>query len=150
MHNEKYDCLANRNFLNYEFESYGPKGSIKKVVRFSPQNADGITYFNLGFGDLNTATGEIDDLSISDNKDKDIVLSTIASIVIDFTSVFPDIMVYAKGSTSSRNRLYQMGIAANLEEITALVEVFGFKDNTWKPFEKNINYEAFIVLRKQK
>jgi hypothetical protein len=43
--------------LEFEFESDGPKGKIKKVVRYSPQNANGITDFNLGFGDLNPKTG---------------------------------------------------------------------------------------------
>jgi hypothetical protein len=36
----------------------------------SPQNANGITYFNLGFGDLNEETGKIDDLATSNNKEE--------------------------------------------------------------------------------
>ena len=58
-------------------------------------------------------------------------------------------MVYAKGSTDARTRLYQMGIAANLEEIQSLLTVYGFTNNTWSEFEKNINYDAFLVIRKK-
>jgi len=47
-----------------------PNGKIRKVVRYSPQNANGITYFNLGFGDLNEETGKIDDLATSNNKEE--------------------------------------------------------------------------------
>jgi hypothetical protein len=52
MNLERYTFLTNESFVDFEFESYGPQGKIKKVVRYSPQNANGITYFNLGFGDL--------------------------------------------------------------------------------------------------
>ncbi len=57
-------------------------------------------------------------------------------------------MVYAKGSTPSRTRLYQMGIAANFKEISSLLHIYGFLNGNWHQFEKNINYEAFFVLRK--
>jgi len=48
-----YKFLASDTFLDFEFESNGPKGKVRKIVRYSLQNAGGITYFNLGFGDLN-------------------------------------------------------------------------------------------------
>lgn len=57
-------------------------------------------------------------------------------------------MVYAKGSTLSRTRLYQMGIAANWEQIEPALEIYGFAKGKWEKFTKNVNYEAFIVLRK--
>lgn len=148
MHEDRYSYSTNEDLLNYEFESIGPKGAIKKVIRFTARNANGVTYFNLGFGDLNPATGKIDDLVITDNKDRDKILATIASAVLDFTSLFPDIMVYAMGSTPSRTRLYQMGIAAHFDEIQSLLHVYGFTNHEWLPFEKNINYDAFLVMRK--
>src|SRR6185437_9084289 len=101
------------NYQHYEFESVGPKGKIIKIIRFSLTNIDGVTYINLGFGDEDFALGGINDLSVSNNDDKDKILATIASAVLDFTAIYPDMMVYAKGSTPVRTRLYQMGIAAN-------------------------------------
>ena len=149
MNLKSYKYSTSETFLNFEFESIGPKGSIKKIVRYSPYNVKGVTYFNLGFGDLNEETGKIDDLTITDNKDRDKILATIAATVLEFTEQFPDVMVYAMGSTAARTRLYQMGIAANWDEINKILNIYGFINNEWQPFEKNINYSAFLVLRKK-
>lgn len=145
----RYEYSTNETFLDFEFESEGPNGKIRKVVRYSPQNANGITYFNLGFGDLNEETGRIDDLATPNNKDRDKILATVAATVLTFTEKYPDVIVYAKGSTPARTRLYQMGIIANWEQIQSLLEVYGFVGGNWERFAKNINYEAFLVLRKK-
>jgi hypothetical protein len=58
-------------------------------------------------------------------------------------------MVYAKGSTPARTRLYQMGISANWADIAPLLYVYGYEQNKgWEPFQKNIRYHAFLVKRK--
>jgi len=43
-----------------------------------------------------------------------------------FTKHFHDILVYASGSTPSRTRLCQIGIAANWNEIELLLHVYGY------------------------
>lgn len=98
MNLRKYKYSASDTYLDFEFDSDGPKGKIRKIVRYSPQNAGGITYFNLGFGDLNQRTGKIDDLAITNNQDRDKILATIAATALEFTEHFPDVMVYATGS----------------------------------------------------
>lgn len=101
---------------------------IKRACNLSgvcPKNANGITYFNLGFSDVNPTTGTIDDLSKSNNNDKDKILATIASIVLEFMAHFPDMMVCAQGGTPSKTRLYQMGISANWSEIHPIMNVYG-------------------------
>lgn len=148
MNSDQYFFKTNDSRLDFEFDSKGPNGKIIKIVRFSPQNANGVTYFNLGFGDLNPDTGKVDDLSKSNNKDRDKILATIASIVMAFTEHFPDVMVYAQGSTPARTRLYQMGIAANWGEIESIMFVYGFVSGEWQRFEKQVNYSAFLVMRK--
>nr|WP_262899634.1 hypothetical protein [Chryseosolibacter histidini] len=134
--------------MDFEFESNGPNGKIKKVVRYSPQNANGVTYFNLGFGDWNETIGKIDDSAISNNQDRERILATVAATVLEFTRRFPDAMVYATGSTPARTRLYQMAIAANCNEIELFLTVYGFADNNWHPFKKGVNYTAFLAMRK--
>ena len=149
MNLKKYKYSASDTFLDFEFESEGPKGKVRKIVRYSPQNAGGVTYFNLGFGDLNPKTGKIDDLAITNNRDREKILATIAATVLEFTEHFPDVMVYAKGSTAARTRLYQIGISANWKEIEALLHVFGYEQTKgWQPFQRNINFQAFLVKRK--
>jgi hypothetical protein len=55
-------------------------------------------------------------------------LATIAATVLEFTKRFPDVMVYAKGSTPARTRLYQIGISANWDEIVNLHTLKGNLD----------------------
>jgi hypothetical protein len=149
MNLDTYQFSASDTFLDFEFESNGPKGKVRKIVRYSPQNAGGITYFNLGFGDLNSKTGKIDDLAITNNQDRTKILATVAATVLEFTQHFPDVMVYAKGSTPARTRLYQIGISSNWIEIEPILDVFGYEQgNGWQPFRKNVNYQAFLVKRK--
>ena len=148
MNLERYKYSTNESFLDFEFYSEGPKGKVKKIVHFSPQNANGITYFNLGFGDWNEEKKQVDDKIITNNQDREKILATVASTVLEFTRHFPDVMVYAKGSSSARTRLYQMALVANWKEIEPLLHVYGFSKGKWLPFERNINYEAFLVLRK--
>src|SRR5690606_4928818 len=148
MNLEHYQFKTNHSHLDFEFESVGPKGKIKKIVRFSPQNANGITYFNLAFGDLHTETGIISDFSKSNNGDREKTLTTIARIVLVFTEHFPDVMVYAQGSTPARTRLYQMGICGKIDEIQEILHVYGYTNGKWQLFETKVNYEAFLVSRK--
>jgi len=118
MNLSKYGYKTNDSFLDYEFYSVGPSGRVKKVVRFSPQNAGGITYFNLGFGDWSEKKNRIDDLAITNNQDREKILATVAATVLEFTSHFPDVPVY------------------------------GYVEGRWEAFKKGINYQAFMVFRK--
>lgn len=148
MNLDRYEYATNETCLNFEFFSDGPKGKIKKVIRFNPQNIDGITYFHLAFGDWNDQSKQLDDKAVSNNQDRAKILATVAAAILDFTGNDPDMMVYAQGSTPARTRLYQMGIASNWHEIESLLYVYGFTNDKWCPFEKNVNYEAFLVQRK--
>lgn len=134
--------------MDFTFESSGPNGKIIKAVMYTPREIDGILYYNLGFGDLNPETGKIDDLSISNNDDRHKILSTVAATVLEFTTYFPNALIYAEGSTSSRTRLYQMGLSANINYIKRNLDIYGLAKGHWHIFEKNVNYEAFMALRK--
>lgn len=147
MNKESYKIQANPNCMMFEFESEGPNGKIKKEVQYTLINLDGFVYYNLGFGDLNV-NGRVNDLSISNNSDRDKILATVALTAVKFTEYLPNALVYAEGSTPGRTRLYQIAIGLNLEDIGALFIVYGLKNRQWLLFEKNTNYEAFLVLRK--
>jgi hypothetical protein len=145
----KYEYSVSDTYLDFEFDSDGPKGKVKKVVRYSYQVANGVSYYNLGFGDLDPSTGRINDLVVTNNKDREKVLATVAATVLDFTKRFPDAIIYAKGSTLARTRLYQIGIAANWDEIDSVLYVYGYeKDRGWEPFRKNVSYGGFLITGK--
>jgi hypothetical protein len=147
---KKYKYSVSDTYLDFEFSSIGPKGKITTIVRYSPQNVGGTTYFNLAFGGLNPATGKIEEFAITDNQDREMVLATITATVLEFTRHFPDMIVFAQEIGPVRNRLSQTRIPANWDEISALLFVYGCEQNKgWQPFRQNVlHYKAFFVEQK--
>jgi hypothetical protein len=148
MRMERYEFSVSKNFLDYEFYSEGPKGVIKKMVKFEVVYLDGQRYFNLSLGDWDERRIKLENESVTNNLDKQKVLSTVGEIVLYFTDRFPGELVYAMGNTDSRTRLYQMSISKNWNQIEPLFHVFGYINNKWQQFQKNVNYDAFFVKRK--
>jgi hypothetical protein len=148
MNNERYNLVTNPALMRFTFQSTGLKGNTQKAVEYTPAEVDGLKFYNLGFGDVNEITGELDDLSITNNGDREKILSTVAATVLHFTEHMPGALVYAEGSTLARTRLYQMALRANLQDIIEVLEIYGLVDGVWFPFKENVNYEAFMVLRK--
>lgn len=142
----KYPLKAEKSLMVFEFTSDGPNGQIRKLVKYSETNLKDL--YNLAFGDRDEESGEIDDKSISNNGDSDMVLATVVSTVYAFTERYPDSWVFATGSTKARTRLYRRGLTKYLLEIRRDFQVFGLIDDEWEPFEKDVNYEAFLVKRK--
>ncbi|MEX6686285.1 hypothetical protein QTN47_02200 [Danxiaibacter flavus] len=145
MNLEKYDLLSNESRRSYEFFSEGPKGPIKKVVMF--QEISGYLY-NLAFGDWDDENECINDSVRTNNLDRDKVLASVASAVLDFISFHKDALIFAKGSTPEKNRLYQMSIRRHWPEISRLFDIVGFCRNRWEDFQSGRNYEAFLIKLK--
>ncbi len=122
MNLNKYPLVSTNEHLTFEFLSEGPNGSIKKVVYFE---AIGDNLFNLAFGDWSEFEQGIDDKVRSNNHDRDKVMATVAATVIEFIKHYPKAIIFAKGSTPSRTRLYQIGIFANWHEISQLFVIEG-------------------------
>ena len=146
MQYERYDIKASNSFLRFKFWSEGPRGRIRKQVVFTPFKYLP-SVFNLVFGDVDRL-GIIDDKIITDNFDMRKVLATVAFIVDEFLLMYPERLVYFRGSTKSRGRLYRMALSNNLEELTLKFELLGFIEAQWEPFKKGRDYSAFLVRRK--
>jgi len=140
-----YDFYTNRSRFDYEFQSLGPKGIIKKVARF---DNIGTNIYNFGFGDVDEITGDISDNITSNNGDRDVVLATVAKIIYDFTGHFPEAAIFIQGTDAARTRLYQQGINKFWEQIEPVFEIQGHREGKWHPFERGKNYEAFLGRRK--
>jgi hypothetical protein len=143
---DRYELKAGKNLITFEFISEGPKGQIPKTVQFATTNQRNI--YNLAFGNKHPETGQIDDLTISNNGDSERVLATVVATVYAFTDKYPDFWIHATGSTKARTRLYRMGITKYLEEAKTDFDIYGQILNEWEPFVKGTNYEAFVVKRK--
>ena len=142
MAQEKYITLTDNKHILYEFLSEGPRGSILKVVFYNKLEEN---LYNLSFGDWNDFLQMSDDKVRSNNHDRDKILATVASTVIDFIKHHPNAIILIKGSTPSRTRLYQIGISANWMEINNLFYIYGFCKGNWEAFEKGKNYQQFII-----
>jgi len=143
---DKYELKSGEQLEVFEFISIGIKGRITKLVQYSPTNYKDL--YNLGFGDKNAETGEIDDCIISNNGDSDKVLTTVVASLYAFTDKHKGIMVYATGSTRARTRLYRMGITKYFDDAMIDFEIYGQIDGNWEEFRKDVDYEAFLVKRK--
>ncbi len=144
---EQYQLEADSTFMAFEFISEGPKGRIKKRIEYKIIHSDGI--YNLAFGDKNEETGEINDIIITDNKDKQKVLVTVVNSIYQFTNVFPKAWIIIEGSTKVRTRLYRMAITIFFEELNKDFDIYGEDvNNKWYKFEKNQTYTSFLIKRK--
>lgn len=145
MYLPQYQLSASRE-LTYEFTSEGPKGLIVKQIQFTLVNRQNV--YNLAFGDKDATTGDIDDTVISNNGDRERVLATIVGAVFAFLAEHDQAWIFAAGSNSARTRLYQMGITRYFEEVQDDLEIYGQFKNDWQPFQRGVNYDAFIVRLK--
>jgi hypothetical protein len=146
MHLSFYPYKIGDDFQSYEFISIGPNGNITKRVHFT-WFAPNI--YNLGFVDIDFTTGEIDDMAITNNQDSKKVLATIAKITHDFILTHNRISIIAIGNSSSRNRLYRIGITVNWNAIATQFDVLGLSNGIWERFEKQKNYDGFLIRRKK-
>jgi len=143
---ERYDFKVTAN--RYLFISMGPKGRIKKMVKFDLHRGGRPAFYTLSFGDW--LTGEmIDDKIITNNRDSHKILATVAATVVDFMDKNPDALILAMGSTPARTRLYQMNINKYLPMIGALFVVEGFIRGAWQPFKYGPTYTAFLLKHKK-
>ena len=147
---DRYGYRANESYSQYEFKSEGPNGLvIKKVLYQYMTTVDYVDQYNLFFGDVDQRTGKLSDLSVSNNKDRSKILATVAATAVDFSDHFPGSRIYAQGSTPTRTRVYQMGIAAHFAEINRYFLVKGKHiEKGWVFFRPGYNYLAFLATRK--
>jgi hypothetical protein len=146
MRDQIYQLESTPFLMSFQFVSEGPKGRITKLIKYTETEIENV--YNLGFGDKIDDLDDFDDMAISDNNDSLRVLATVAETVYRFTDKYPHIYVYATGSTASRTRLYRMGISIYLEEIEKDFKVFGVINGKSEKFERNRNYEMFLIKRK--
>ncbi len=148
MNYPRYEYATEDELHIFEFDSKGPKGIITKVVQYTEMTVKG--YYNLGFGDLDVQTREINDEIVTSNGDGQKVLATVVSTVYAFTGKYPDAYVFATGSSETRTRLYRMGITNNLQELMKDFDVYGLRnDEEFEPFMVGEDYLGFLVKRKK-
>jgi hypothetical protein len=147
MRDKRYKLEASALYTTYEFISDGPKGQIEKLVKYTETGVK--DFYNLGFGDKIGNTDDFNDTVISNNNDSMKVLATVASTIYMFTNAYPESKVFVTGSTPSRIRLYRISISSYLEDIEKDFSIFGYLNKEWMIFEKNQDYQAFLITRRE-
>lgn len=149
----RYEFLSSEDCTVFQFESVGPRGTIKKQVEFqflrgssSLSFGKGRQIFNLAFGDLNPETNEIDDFAVTNNGDAQKVLATVEAIVQKFFESYPGIIIFFEGSTNVRTRLYRMSISRYLAMLCEKYEIWGWRNENWEVFQQDRDYKSFLVL----
>ncbi|MES2558241.1 MAG: hypothetical protein V4590_00765 [Bacteroidota bacterium] len=141
-----YLYRSENSFHLFEFKSEGPNGCVSKIVEYSETATKNV--YNLGFGDYNESTKEVDDFSITNNGDSLKVLATVASTVSAFLEHHPQALIFATGSTKSRTRLYRIGISNNFPAISKDFLILGLnKAGNWEHFVVGADYEAFLLSK---
>jgi hypothetical protein len=146
MKQEKYQLKVESEFTKFEFISEGKKGTIRKLIEFQKTNNPDV--YNLAFGDFNEKTQEFDDLMVTDNGDTEKVLITVVHAVFIFYTKYPNVFVFACGSTEARTRLYRMGITKHYEDMKKDFYLYGQIGDNFVKFEIGKEYEGFLVQKK--
>ena len=142
-----YSFKTSRSRTEYEFVSSGPAGDVIKIVSYYPTEVEDI--FNLGFGDKDPETEEVNDQAVTNNKDWETVLATVASTIYEFTNAHKNATIFITGSSDARTRLYQITISKNLKAIKKDFVLFALNtEDVWEEFEENKKYLAFLISRK--
>jgi hypothetical protein len=121
-----------------------------KVVDFTPLGINNLV--NLGFGDLRS-NGSVDDIAVSNNGDIVKVLATVIEILKHFTATYPRSIIFFRGSTEERNKLYWRIIKTYYVTFTRDFMILGiigdWDQNEMVPFEPTSvrEYFAFIIKR---
>jgi len=146
MNIERYQLETDENLEIFEFLSIGSEGRILKRIKYIQTEDPKI--WNLSMGDVIQETDEVDYYSKTNNGDTEKVLVTVAATVFGFFKKHPNAIVYATGSTGSRTRLYQMGINRYYSEIEPDYHILGELENKLERFIKDVNYEGFVIFKK--
>jgi hypothetical protein len=143
-----YNLRTSPNGLRYFFESVSDEKIIKKVIVFAQMDEDKMLY-QLIFGNQ-LPNNEIDVMTVDDNQDREMILSTIISCIEQFFEKYPEKFVSFSGSTSSRNRLYRAVITKYLANDEPKYNIWGYNsDEDLEPFQKNHHYIGFIIQKKK-
>jgi hypothetical protein len=144
MNQPVYQSTYSTKEERYIFESIGTKGKILKVVKFFEIDEN---LYNLGFGDFDPITNQIDDKVVSDNGDLIKVMATVIGLALKFLDDNPMAMVFFEGSTPQRTQFYQWIINRYYDDMVEIIEIYGVSNGESEPFQKTKVYESFLIQK---
>ena len=153
MNNKQYDTESEDNLI-YTFISVG-ETEITKVIKYENINLnfineDGKSFeiYNLGFGDINLETSEVDDKVVSNNNDASIVFNTVLNSIPKFIASRESVGVSVRGSDDKRHKIYHGYLTRNFERFKEDYSFYGIKEGRAESFQKNFIYDDIVILPK--
>jgi len=145
-----YPFERENNELQFSFISINSEGEnrVIKIIAYDIINKDKAIYYNLGFGDLNLETGEVDNESESNNGDMRKIFSTVVSTLPYFFEVHPTKKVHLDGSSSIRKRYYHKLVRDYYERIKEHYLVEGCLDGKIELFVPGTEYDFILISLK--
>jgi hypothetical protein len=140
---ERYEIEIISDF-DYRFFSTGQNGIIEKRVAFRPTDLP--DYFRLSFGDF--IDGYIEEDSVTNNQDVELIIGTVAWCVIGFTHQTNKPRVKFSGLTQARTRLFTIWVNKHIDELSKYLHVYGYCNNKCTKFCPNKKYDAFLITSK--
>ena len=141
------NITQNDNVLQFTFMSEGKKGSIEKMIEFTPmQNSR----WNLGFGDIQNEDWV--DSVVSNNNNMRKVLQTVANTIHAFFDIYPKHEILIMPVDRRRKLLYNRTFQQKWAEIEPIFAVKAIDLNTIKPKVEDYSsekiYDYFLITRK--
>ena len=146
MDEPRYEFDKIEDKLIFEFDSVSEEKTIKKLIEYK-LIVERISLYNLALLDV-LSDGTISDLSVSNDKDMPLVLTTVFQSIVYFFEKKPEAKIYVEGSTIACTRLYQMAISKYLYELEQKFNISGYIYKRIATFEKGKNYDSFIISLK--
>ena len=142
-----YPVIRVPDKLTFYFLSLDPFGRnpVLKIVTYSIYDKHSVTYYNLGFGDFNPESNEVNDTAVSNNGDMRKILVTVVSTLKMFFEEKPYDSVHVVGSDQRRQAYYQKLIADYSNLIDGVYLVKGGYSEKIEPFHKAKNYEFLLI-----
>jgi hypothetical protein len=141
---EHYPLLPFTNGDVYFFISDGEQGKLPMVVMFEHVEANS---YNLAFGVWED--GEMNDKSLTGNKDVYKVISTVAATVYEFVQINPRAKIEISGVDKKRQVFYNRIFQRYFHEIELSFDVTGFIKGLEKAYDPDYYFDKFVIQRKQ-
>jgi hypothetical protein len=136
--------------LKFSFVSTNSDGDnrIFKIIVYDRITKHNVGYYNLGFGDLDLSTGELDDEAESNNGDMRKILATVVSTLAFIFEIHPNEKVHLDGSTHLRLQYYHKLVRDYYKKITERYVVEGCLDGRIESFSPEKEYDFILISLK--
>lgn len=141
MKKESYTLFANSE-NTYNFVSVGAKGEILKGVYFEEIDTN---LYNLVLLDYDPIAKTWSDESVSDNGDIVTVMATIVQIIWLFLNKNNESVVFFKGNTISRQKLYNRIIRNYFVELSEKFVIWGSIEKVQELVIPTKYYQEFYI-----